>query len=113
MNLSRDDIAASGDTAPTSSPGASIDRLFLLGLAAQLDAHRSMIDAALVTIDAILGDTEGHPVELASSDVTDDEVVCPHPASRRQSLNTIGSGDDTPRWRCRDCQYEHNPLRRD
>lgn len=113
------DIADSPDEAPPieADPEASrptIDRRTLLGIAAMLDAMRSQIDAALVVLDAVLDEGTEHPVEVASSGVTGDEDdECPHPRSRRQSLNTIGSGDDTPRWRCRDCGHIHDPPRRD
>lgn len=98
---------------PSSAPRPVIDRSVLLGIAAMLDAQRAQIDAALVLLDAVLEATPEHPVELASSGVTGDDDECPHPRDRRQSLNTIGSGDDIPRWRCRDCGHIHNPPRRD
>ncbi len=91
----------------------TVDRALLLGIAAMLDAQRSQIDAALLLLDAVLEDAPEHPVEVASSGVTGDDVECPHPVSQRQSMNTIGSGDDTPRWRCRGCGYIHDPPRRD
>jgi hypothetical protein len=116
--LRPDDVADAPDEVPppatdeaTDSPRPTFDSGVLLALAANLDAMRSQIDAALVVIDIILGADSGvgHPIELASSGETGDPDDCPHQRSRRQSLNTIGSGDDRPRWRCRDCGYIHEP----
>lgn len=106
--LTIDDVAESPDEPPADIP--TMDSRVLLTLAATLDAMRSQIDAALIVIDGLLDPGDGRPVMLASSDVTGaEEVDCRHPVERRQKLNLIGSGDDRPRWRCRDCGHEHNP----
>lgn len=107
--LNPDDIRDAPDEEVVSRP--TVDGGALLMLAAHLEATRSMIDAALVSIDVILGGSTdtSHPAEVAGLEVTGAEPECSHPVNRRQSLKIVGSGDNRPRWQCRDCGYKHNP----
>lgn len=108
--LTVEDVADTPDEPDPQAPARVVDASVLLGLAAQLDAMRSQIDAALIVIDTVLIPGDARPVDVASFDMTGEiDEPCRHPSNRRQSLKTLNATDIRPHWTCRDCGHEHKP----